>query len=204
MAFKFDIDESLANEIPRVARERIDRVIESLTEKPQPSAESIHSARKDLKSLRALLKLARGSIANDVRRNENLIFRDTGRSLSALRDAQALVEALKHFAKGKTRTNPNNSGAQKEARSEFIQKVRSGIEQGAVKKLPDETLKQLKENLHGASRSVADWFDGVSFEPEGEWEVFVGRGLRRTYRQGKNIVIQLEILGKENPGGDTC
>jgi len=203
MAFKFDIDESFANEIPRVARERIDRVTESLTEKPRPSAESIHSARKDLKSLRALLRLARGSIANDVRQGENLIFRDIGRSLSALRDSQALVEALKKFAKGKSRTNSKNSVTQKEARSEFIQKVRNGIEQGAVKELPDETLKQLKENLHGASRSVADWLDLVSFEPEDEWEVFVGRGLRRTYRQGKNLVSQLETLGKENAGDET-
>src|SRR6202011_3897471 len=125
MAFKFEIDESFANEIPRVARERIDRVIESLAEKPHPSAESIHSARKDLKALRALLKLARGSMPNDVRQNENLVFRDTGRSLSALRDSQALVEALKKFAEGKSRTNQKDSGVQKGARSKFIQKIRT-------------------------------------------------------------------------------
>jgi CHAD domain-containing protein len=203
MAFKMDIEESLANEIQRVARERIDRVIESLAEKPHPCAESIHSARKDLKSLRAILRLASGSIPNDVRQNGNLIFRDIGRSLSVLRDSQALVEALKKFAKGKSRTNSKIPGAEKEARSEFIQKVRNGIEQGAVKELPGETLKQLKENLHGTSRSVADWFDEVLFEPEEEWEVFVGRGLRRTYRQGKNLVSQLETLGKANAGDET-
>jgi CHAD domain-containing protein len=200
MAFKFEIDESFAGEIPRIACERIERVIESLSEKPRPSAESIHSARKDLKALRALLRLARGSIVDDLRRNENLVFRNAGRSLSALRDSHALIEALRHFAKGKT---PKHSGVQKEVRLDFIQKVRNRIEQEAVKELPEDTLKQLKENLRGATQRVAHWFDGLSFEPGNEWEVFVGRGLRRTYRQGSNIVGQLETLGKENAGDET-
>jgi CHAD domain-containing protein len=200
MAFKFDIDEPLASEIPRIARERIERVIESLLEKPRPSAESIHSARKDLKALRALLRLARGSIADDLRRNENIRFRDAGRSLSALRDSHALIEALKQFAKGKT---PKNSEVQKEVRLDFIQKVRNRIEGEAVKELSEDTLKQLKENLRAATRCVAHWFDGLSFDAGNEWEVFVGCGLRRTYRQGKNIVSQLESLGKENAGDET-
>jgi CHAD domain-containing protein len=203
MAFKLEIDKPFVSEIPRIARERIVRVIESLAEKPRPSAESIHSARKDLKSLRALLRLARGSIAEDVRRNENMIFRDTGRSLSALRDSQALVEALKQFAKGKVRTNSKNSVTQKEVRLDFIQKVRSRIEYEAVKELPEDFLKQLKDKLRGTTRSVAHWFDRLSFEPGNEWEVFVGRGLRRTYRRGKSIVSQLESLGKENAGDET-
>jgi CHAD domain-containing protein len=203
MAFKLEIDAPLASEIPRVARERIERVTESLAETPRPSAESIHSARKDLKSLRALLRLARGSIAEDVRRNENIIFRDIGRSLSALRDSQALVEALKKFVKGKLRTNPKNSGIQKEVRLDFIQKVRSRIEHEAVKGLPESTLKQLKEKLLGTARSVAHWFDRLLLEPGNEWEIFVGRGLRGTYRRGKNIVSRLENLGKENAGDET-
>jgi CHAD domain-containing protein len=202
MAFKLETDEPFASEIPRIARERIERVIKSLAEKPRPSAESIHSARKDLKSLRALLRLARGSIAEDTRRNENMIFRDIGRSLSALRDSQALVEALRKFVKGRIRTNPKNSGIQKEVRLAFIQKVRNRIEHEAVKELPENTLK-LQEKLRGTTRSVAHWFDRLLFEPGDEWEVFVGRGLRRTYRRGKRIVSQLESLGKENAGDET-
>jgi len=203
MAFKFEIDEPFVGEIPRIARERIARVIEALTEKPRPSAESIHSARKDLKSLRALLRLARGSIADETRRNQNLLFRDTGRILAAVRDSQALIEALKKFIKGKTRTGSKISAAQQEVRLDFVHQVRSRIEQEAVVELPEDTLKKLKENLHGVARSATHWFDGFSFEPENEWEVFVGRGLRRTYRQGKEIVGQLESLGKENASDET-
>src|SRR5215471_18984252 len=103
MAFKFDIRESLLEGIPRITRERIDRVIGSLSEKPQPSAESIHEARKDLKCLRAVLRLARGSISGEVRIRENVFFRDAGRSLSAARDSEALLEALRHFSSGHRR-----------------------------------------------------------------------------------------------------
>jgi CHAD domain-containing protein len=203
MAFKFEIDEPFASEIPRIARERIERVVESLAEKPHPSAESIHAARKDLKSLRALLRLARGSITDETRHNENLLFRDTGRSLAAVRDSQALVEALKRFVKGRTRTGSKISAGQQKVRLDFVHQVRSRIEQEAVEELPEDTLKQLKENLHGAARNAAHWFDGFSFERENEWEAFVGRGLRRTYRQGREIVGQLESLGKENAGDET-
>jgi CHAD domain-containing protein len=203
MAFKFEIERPFASEIPRIARERIERVVESLAEKPHPSAESIHAARKDLKSLRALLRLARGSIAEEIRQNENLLFRDTGRSLAAVRDSQALVEALKKFVKGKTRTGSKISAVQQEVRLDFVHQVRSRIEQEAVEELPEDTLKQLKEHLHGAARSAAHWFDGFSFERQNEWEAFVGRGLRRTYRQGMEIIGQLESLGKENAGDET-
>src|SRR5262249_33485974 len=155
-----------------------------------PCAESIHSARKDLKSLRAVLRLARGSIVIDTRRSQNLLFRDAGRSLAAARDAQALVEALKKFVKGKTRTSSRISGTQQEMKLDFVHQVRSKIEREAIEDLPEDTLKQVKENLHEAARRVAHWFDGFSCERANEWEAFVGRGLRRTYRQGRGIVCQ--------------
>src|SRR5262249_20556944 len=183
MAFKFEIERSFVSEIPRIARERVERVIEYVAEKPRPSAESIHSARKDLKSLRAVLRLARGSIVDETRRSQNLLFRDAGRSLAAARDSQALVEELKKFVKGKTRTNSRISGSRQQMRLDFVHQVRNRIEREAVEELPEDTLKQLKENLHEAARRVANWFDGFSCEQENEWEAFVGRGLRRTYRQ---------------------
>jgi len=162
MAFKIQIDEPLAKGITRIARERIERVIESLSEKPHPDAESIHSARKDLKSMRALLRLASGAIRDETRRAENLLFRDTGRSLSPLRDSHALVEALQKFAQSKSRTHSNNSGHPREIRSDFISKVRRRLEQEAVNKLSEDALRRLKETLTGAARNVANWFDVLS------------------------------------------
>jgi CHAD domain-containing protein len=202
MAFKFDIREPLMREIPRIARERIDRVVNSLSEKPQPSAESIHEARKDLKSLRAVLRLARGSINGEVRRRENIFFRDAGRSLSAARDSQALLEALLRFGR---RDGPHPQGKTPKQQSihEFIEKIRGKIEQERIDKLPRELLRKLVQELRGAKRRVGLWFDGTALQPGNAWGAFVGTGLRKTYRQGKNVVWQIEIIGQENASDET-
>ena len=131
MAFKFYRQETFRKAIPRIARERIDHVIESLSEKPHPGAESIHEARKNLKSLRALLRLARGSIDDGVRVRENIFFRDTGRSLSTIRDTEALLEALEYFRK----RHPGNSGPstpKQESIRAFIEKTREDIQKDLV------------------------------------------------------------------------
>ena len=202
MAFKFDIRESLRREIPRIVRERIDRVIESLSEKPQPSAESIHEARKDLKSLRAVLRMARGSINGEVRRRENIFFRDAGRSLSAARDSQALLEALQRFGR-RHRPNPLGTTPKQQSIHEFIEKISEKIEQEKTNRLPRELLRKLVQELRGAKRRVGLWFDGTVLQPGNEWGTFVGSGLRRTYRQGKNVLWQIEMIGQENASDET-
>jgi CHAD domain-containing protein len=202
MAFKFDIRESLRREIPRITRERIDRVVESLSEKPQPSAESIHDARKDLKSLRAVLRLARGSINGEIRRRENIFFRDAGRSLSAARDSQALLEALQHVSI-RHQSHLQNTTPKQQSIDEFIEKIRGKIEQEKIDRLPREMLRKLVQELRGAKRRAGLWFDGTVLQPGNEWGPFVGTGLRRTYRQGKNVVWQIEMIGQENASDET-
>ncbi len=202
MAFKFDIRESLTGGISRIACERIERVIESLSEKPQPSAESIHEARKDLKCLRAVLRLARGSIQSEVRKRENIFFRDAGRSLSAARDSQALLEALQHFSR-RHRRHLQGTTQKQESINEFIEKIREKIEQEKIDRLPREMLRKLVPELRQAKRRAGLWFDGTVLQPGNEWETFVGIGLRRTYRQGKNLLWQLEMIGQENASDET-
>jgi CHAD domain-containing protein len=202
MAFKFDIREPLIKGIPRIARERIDRVIKSLGEKPQPSAESIHEARKDLKSLRAVLRLARGSIDREVRRQENVFFRDAGRSMSAARDSEALLEALQYFS-GKQRRLPQRTTPKQKSSSEFIEKIREIIEQERIDGLPREMLRKLVQELREAKRRSGLWFDGIALQPANEWEIFVGMGLRRTYRRGKNLLWQIQMTGRENASDET-
>jgi CHAD domain-containing protein len=202
MAFKFDIREPIAQGISRITRERIDRVIGYLGEKPHPGAESIHEARKDLKSLRAVLRLARGSIDGEVRRLENIFFRDAGRSLSAARDSEALLEALQHFS-GRHRSLPQGTTLKQKSIREFTEKIRLKIEQEKIDRLPREMLRNLVPELREVKRRAGLWFAGVPLKPGNEWESFVGTGLRRTYRQGKNLVWQFEMVGQENATDET-
>jgi CHAD domain-containing protein len=202
MAFRFDNQETFLKAIPRVARERIDRVIESLNEKPQPGAESIHEARKNLKSLRSLLRLIRGSIDDDLRERENVFFRDAGRSLSTIRDPQALLEALEYFRK-QHRAHLGPSTPKQESVRAFIEKIRGEIEKSLVDRLTPGTVRKLLRELRAARRRAALWLEGALVRPGNEWELFVGTGLRRTYRKAKNLVWQFEMMGYETADDKT-
>jgi CHAD domain-containing protein len=189
MAFRFDLQEPFLKAIPRLARERIDRVIESLSEKPHPGAVSIHDARKDLKSLRALLRLVRGSIDEGARLRENVLFREAGRSLSTVRDPQALLEVLENLT--------GRLPSKQESMRVFTAKIHREIEQTLVYGLPSGLIRKLVRELREAKRRAALWFEGNVLRPGNEWEIFVGTGLRRTYRKAKNLVWQFEVMGRE-------
>ena len=196
MAFRFDTQETFLKAIPRIARERIDRVIESLREKPRPSTEAIHEARKNLKSLRALLRLGRGSINDEARFRDKILFRDAGRSLSAIRDPQALLEALEYFSNRHcSKSGPSTS--KQESGLAFIEKIHGEIERNLVDGLPPGGLKKLLRELHDARRRTAQWCEGVLSSQGNEWEEFVGTGLRRTYRRAKDLVWEFEVIGHQ-------
>ncbi len=61
---------------------------------PDGGDDAVHAARKDLKKLRALLRLARAGLGEETFVRENTALRDAGRALSAMRDAQVLVQAF--------------------------------------------------------------------------------------------------------------
>jgi CHAD domain-containing protein len=60
--------------------------------------EAVHEARKDMKKLRATLKLVRPRLAGETYRRENRRFRDAGRALSEVRDAQVRAETIDKLA----------------------------------------------------------------------------------------------------------
>ena len=79
----------------RVARGRVERALERLRrESAEDPAEAVHGARKDLKKLRALIKLVRDQLGGSIYRLENRFYRDVGRSLAGSRDATATRDAL--------------------------------------------------------------------------------------------------------------
>ena len=56
--------------------------------------EAVHEARKDLKKLRALVRMARGELGDDTYRRENACFRDAARELAGVRDTDVMLETL--------------------------------------------------------------------------------------------------------------
>jgi CHAD domain-containing protein len=93
MAFRFRNRESVADGVRRILTEELSAAAASL-ENPQPNdGAAIHDARKNLKKSRAILRLVRDELG-PVYDSLNKRLRNMGRKLSAIRDAQALLEVF--------------------------------------------------------------------------------------------------------------
>jgi CHAD domain-containing protein len=91
--FRLAPDEGAADGLRRIARGQIELASDRL-QSGDDVAEAVHEARKSLKRLRAVVRLARDPLGDELYRSENQAYRDTGRELSAARDAQVLGETL--------------------------------------------------------------------------------------------------------------
>lgn len=112
MTYQLKAKESLAVGIKRIATEQIDEAIAELTTTEELRVdEEVHQARKRLKKTRAVIRLVRDRLrcqaspdrlSKDTYKQENARFRDLGRSLANLRDANVQIETLDnltaHFA----------------------------------------------------------------------------------------------------------
>ena len=76
-SFRLDPAEPVPDEVRRVARGRIDHALDELRGRADSTREeAVHEARKDMKKLRALLRLVRGELGDRVyARRERLLPR---------------------------------------------------------------------------------------------------------------------------------
>jgi CHAD domain-containing protein len=94
-AYRLKLAEPLPTEVARAARGRIDHALDELRGKSDSTPEeAVHEARKDMKKLRALLRLSRDELGKESYRRENVCFRDAARELSGTRDSDVMLEAL--------------------------------------------------------------------------------------------------------------
>lgn len=78
--------------LERIAAEQLELALRALEDPKADRHQAIHEARKCGKRLRALLRLARAGIGDDVYRREDAAIRDAARQASGVRDAEALLE----------------------------------------------------------------------------------------------------------------
>jgi CHAD domain-containing protein len=93
MAFRFKLGEPFDEGSRRIAVEQIERAQASLHDK-RDQAVAVHETRKSLKRLRALLRLIRPAMGEQVFKAENGQLRDIGLSLSGARDRHVLLETI--------------------------------------------------------------------------------------------------------------
>src|SRR5919108_2255386 len=93
--YRFREGEVVPDGLRRIARGRIDHALDELRGKTDSTpVEAVHEARKDMKKLRALLRLARDELGKDTFSRENACFRDAARELAGTRDSDVMLETL--------------------------------------------------------------------------------------------------------------
>jgi len=172
MAYRLERDESVIAGLKRVVRDEIESASAHLAGLKKTSRdEAIHEARKSIKKVRALLRLAGRELGGTGTREDRRL-RDIGRRLSEFRDAFVMIDTF--------------DGLKRKYRRETARKlgpVRTGLIQRRTESRREEEMRIVLEHasaaLAQASRRVAAW----PLETDGY--AAIGEGLEATYRAGR-------------------
>lgn len=165
MPYAFQHDESVPGAVRRVMDEQIVRARDQLTDAKAPREKRIHDARKRFKETRALLRLVREPLGAQFA-VENAWFRDAGRDLASVRDADAMLEALDKLDLPRALRNRLRK--------------RLNADRGAVDL--DALIANTVEQLVVAQGRLALWPElDDSFDT-------LAAGLERTYRDGRRAM----------------
>jgi CHAD domain-containing protein len=174
MPYVFANGEAVDRAVQRCAAEQLDLAIAQLGDgvKTDPVT-AVHEARKALKKVRSLLRLARGTLSASERRRMNRALRDIGRRLSPARDAEVMLQAVdalsEHYAGQLPKTTFNaikrHLGAQAKPARDAL--TNSGL------------IAEVLEELKAQRLSVDQWA-----LRRGGWQA-IGDGLRQSYKRGR-------------------
>lgn len=167
MPYAFQHDESVPTAVRRVMLEQLVRARAELTDAHATHEKRVHEARKRFKEIRALLRLVRRPLGAQFA-VENAWFRDAARELAAVRDADAVVEAL--------------------GKLELPRAVRNGVRKQLTRSRVEvdvaALIERTVERLAVAEARVSLWpelDDGFDT---------LAAGLERTYRDGRRAMKQ--------------
>jgi CHAD domain-containing protein len=172
-AYRLLAGESVPDGMRRAARGRIDHALAQLGNGDEPD-KSVHEARKDMKKLRSLLRLARPELGGTLYRRENTRLRDAGRGLSGVRDAKAMLDGLDALEEA----GLHRSTAERVRRALLRHKASFALDENAAAAAAAE--------LQETRRQVADW----PLERDG-WRALEA-GLRRMYGRGRRAMRAAE------------
>jgi len=171
MGFRLKKNEGASAGIRRIAREEIDQTIELLENTKGDPAETVHELRKRFKRIRAVVRLVRDELGENVYRRENGALRELGRRLSPARDAAVRVSALDRLQK--------KDGLSKKSVAPVRKRlvIRHGAAVRRIRRAA--TVSAIARDLRRLRRRVRAWpltKPGFTcLEP----------GLRRSYRDGR-------------------
>ena len=174
MEYRLRQGESVLEEVRRMAVEQLDKAVEHLGCPDGERDVHIHEARKTIKRLRALVRLVRCDLADEVYALENQCFRDAGQRLSGLRDATVLVETLDRLVEFLGNDVPKSRFAQ--VRTWLVERRDRAYSQADSS---NRDVQEVIAELAQARERLADW----QLQHQGWGGIRVG--LQRIYARGR-------------------
>jgi hypothetical protein len=178
MSYSLRHSETFDEGVRRIGLEQIDAARVRLAA-AKDEGHVVHSTRKGIKKIRALLRLARCALPSDVFEAENAFYRDVGRSLSVARDRQVMAETLDRLdsmAKGRTKT------ALAAVRAHLATDARVRDSDAAGADMAADIFAAVRAQLGEARHRMAN----LPMERHGFGAAF--DGLERTYRQARRAM----------------
>lgn len=179
--------------IRRICLDYLDRASSALAHPDEGRESGIHTARKAMKRVRALIRLTRDPVGEQAFRNENAVLRDAARKIATARDRTVRLLTLERLLEQSEGALPPGTF---DGLRERLQAERREVA-GEAAATPDEIIDTLT-TLRTCRRRFASW------DPEGPGPGAVpgdfggiAPGLRRTYRQGRARMRGAYELGTE-------
>lgn len=164
--------------IKRVILEEIDGSVGVLTDSEVSRDEAVHEARKSMKRIRALLRLVREEIGEEVFDRENVCYRDAARKLAPLRDSAVMVETLDLI----------HSRYEEDLTADTIELIREKLVE-RKEEMRGEFLQQ-KDVFPAVVKALLAGRERVDELPIGyqDFRAYDG-GMRRVYRRGRDRMM---------------
>ena len=167
--------------VRRVAQGRVDSAVKSLRQgATRDRATAVHTARKDMKKMRSVLRLVRDELGKDTYREENRRYRDAARLLSAARDSEVLAGTLGSVLEEYPENGPSVEGLV----SDLARRRAMASAEGESS--IEDTLGEAADRIDAGGRKIADWPLGSS-----GWQLFEP-GLKRCYAAGRKDLSRVE------------
>jgi CHAD domain-containing protein len=178
-AYRLKAKEGAAEGVRRIALGRAEKALNRLAGTDEEEfAVAIHGARKDLKKLRATLRLIRADLGGELFRAENQRYRDAARLLSKSRDAEVKLETL---AALQSRFGEDLPGDASERWEDALERERDEMASSAAGQTPTR-IGQAMEMIEEGRDRILGW------SPANDSWRLVGPGLAGSYRQGRRAM----------------
>lgn len=165
-------EEQVCDAVRRLAHRRLEPTVDALGLVSEADLdEVVHDVRKRCKRVRALLRLVRDDLGDDVYRRENRTLRDVARTFSPLRDAAVLIRVHDDVLRAGGMPIPGFRPALVQRHEHLRRKVLEG-----------DTLPAARETLAAAVTRIQTWPIATV-----EWDV-LGAGLKRVYSRGRKAM----------------